>query len=189
MIIQDRTEELKEGLKESYKKKITEIISNAQSLGNTDADSFLSQFQQEIDEYSKQKIGELRAEFQQKVAGARLAMDQEIAKHKAALVQEMNEHLVLEASKLPKKEKEKLTKKMHKRILIKIREQGFKTKDFKIKVWRGAKIGGTTPSLKELAVIAESDQVIITDSTADLLQDHYNDIIKIVSRHIEDNLD
>tara|TARA_Y100000310_G_C20646530_1_gene796970 strand:- start:793 stop:1362 length:570 start_codon:yes stop_codon:yes gene_type:complete len=189
MIIQDRTEELRENLKESFKKRISKIVGEAQEIGNKDANSFLSQVQTEIEDHSKQKVAELREEFHQKITGIHLDLDQKIAQKKSELVSAMNEHLILAAANLAVKEKEKLTRKMHKRILRKIKDQGFKVKDFKILVWRGVKINGAISSLRDLAVIAESNTVLIKDSVADLLKDHHNDIIRIISRHVEDNLD
>ena len=90
--------------------------------------------------------------------------------------------------KLTNKEKQEFSKQMFKRIIKKIKSQGFKVNNFTIHVCHGVKIPGCKSTLANLSVKAESSEVIIEDSIDELLLDHRNDIIRIVSRHVDENL-
>lgn len=188
MIIQDRSEELNEGLKASYKRKIEVAIKEAQDGANHEADQYLEVEQSRIENYSKQNKSQIQDEYKQRVASTKLDLETELADCKSQLVKSMIEHLSFQATKLSSEEKIMLTKRMYQRIIQQIRDQGFKQKDFTIYTWRGAKIKGCVANQKELTVRAESKDVLIEDSITDLLDSHHNEIIRIVSRHIEEQL-
>ena len=101
--------------------------------------------------------------------------------------------MVLELKKqinlLDPKQKNIIAKKMYLRVQKKIREQGFKLSEFTISVWKGANVTSAKATLSELAVRAESSQVVVEDSIDDFLQSHHNDIIRVISRHVEENLE
>ncbi len=189
MIIQDRSEELREGLQKIYEEKISQVVEEAQAVADQDAEEFLHQVKVSIEAASQKTLSSIRSACQQLIASTRLEADREVASSKSELVRAMTKELGIQVSALAVNQKVVLTKKMHHRIIQKIKDQGFKHKEFKISIWRGASIPGCQSSLTELAVRAESSVVVIEDSIEDLLESHHNDIVRIISRHVEDHLD
>ena len=187
MIIQNRTAELEEDLRREYQEKI-EILCSAKEKATAISESFLLQIQEKIEHEKLVTKKLLQAESNQEIARVRLDLDHELANAKANLAEAMREELQGQLNTQNKKVKEDLIKKMYQRIIKKIKEQGFKKSAFKVHIWRGARIAGCKATLSEIAVRAESSEVIIEDSIGDLLDSYQNEIIRIISRHVEENL-
>ena len=187
-IVQNRGLELSEDLKDRYSELISRLINTAQESADRDANSFLSVVQDQVLDHETKINNELEREYYQSIAAFRLDNTLEISKAKSDLVDAMVQELKLQLGKLTNKEKQEFSKQMFKRIIKKIKSQGFKVYNFTIHVWHGVKIPGCKSTLANLSVKAESSEVIIEDSIDELLLDHRNDIIRIVSRHVDENL-
>ncbi len=188
MIIQNRVEEQEGDLKENYQSKIDDVLKKAKEEATTVKEHFIAQVQEKIRQNNELTQKLLQVEYNQKIAKIRLDWEHEVVNAKANLAEAMREEISIQLNAQNKKAKQELIKKMHKRILQKIKKQGFKKREFTVHIWRQAKIPGCKSTLKEVAVRAESDDVIVEDSIEDIIDSHYNDIIRIITMHVEENL-
>lgn len=189
MIIQNRTEEFREELQELYQEKVATVLREAEIAAKSTKDSFLAQVKEKLDLVKSQRTTEFKGRCGQQIASMRLESDGLIANAKAELLDILVLELKKQINLLDPKQKNIIAKKMYLRVQKKIREQGFKLSEFTISVWKGANVTSAKATLSELAVRAESSQVVVEDSIDDFLQSHHNDIIRVISRHVEENLE
>ena len=188
MIIQNRTEEFKEELIGIYDIKISKVLATAENIAFEGSKDFIARVQEKIDQSVSSELLEFQELSRQRVASLRLECDQSIAEAKSELIAAMNQYLLDEIQNLSVKEKSMIVKKMHSAVIKKIKEQGFSLSDFTLSIWKGVKIASCKSVLADLVVRAESKDVVIEDSINEFLSFHKDQIIRIVSHYIEENL-